>query len=186
MRPNPIVRVVRMDREKYALADRLVLTLVVKSALLKCTWPQGVQARKKSTVKKEPIERPGTAGSSGYSEGSTPPIRDLTPSPRRSRFDLGPPPLPAVSHRPSVHASHETTESSGYSEGSKLPIRDPTPSPRRSRFDLGPLPLPAVSHRPSVHASHDFDNYPTNILYSEHYLPLNPMTSREDAHRRHK
>ena len=137
MRPNPIVRVVCMDREKYALADRLVLTLVVKSALLKCTWPQGVQARKKSIVKKESSERPGTAGSSGHSECSTP------------------------------------------------PIRDPTPSPRRARFDLGPPPLPTISHRPSVHASHDFDNYPTNISYSEHYLPLNPMTSREDPHRRH-
>ncbi|KAF4567581.1 hypothetical protein EYR40_006582 [Pleurotus pulmonarius] len=63
-----------------------------------CTWPEGVPARKKSAPRKEPGDRPSTAGSSGISEASTPPTREATP-PRRGPLDLGLPPL--VSRRPS-------------------------------------------------------------------------------------
>jgi len=57
-----------------------------------CIWPEGVPARKKSSSRKDPVDRPSTAGSSGPSESSTPPTRDHTP-PKRTPFELGLPPL---------------------------------------------------------------------------------------------
>ena len=62
-----------------------------------CTWPEGVPARKKSVVRKDSVDRPSTAGSSGLSESSTPPTRERTP-PKRSPNDLGL--MPPTSRRP--------------------------------------------------------------------------------------
>lgn len=45
-----------------------------------CSWPEGVPARKKSVARRDEVDgRPSTAGSSGVSDASTPPARDLTP-----------------------------------------------------------------------------------------------------------
>ncbi|KAF8628884.1 hypothetical protein AX15_003670 [Amanita polypyramis BW_CC] len=61
-----------------------------------CTWPEGVPARKKTTVRKDSTDiRPSTASSS---TSSTPPTRDPTP-PRRTTIDLGL--LPMASRRSS-------------------------------------------------------------------------------------
>jgi len=57
-----------------------------------CIWPEGVPVRKKSATRKDSVDRPSTAGSSGPSESSTPPTRDHTP-PRRAPVELGLPPL---------------------------------------------------------------------------------------------
>ncbi|THH31795.1 hypothetical protein EUX98_g2402 [Antrodiella citrinella] len=76
-----------------------------------CTWPDGVPARKKPTLRRDqshqqlesPLEspildaRPSTAGSSGVSETSTPPTRNHTP-PRREPSEASIPPL--ISRRP--------------------------------------------------------------------------------------
>lgn len=53
-----------------------------------CTWPEGVPARKKSLSRRDSEGRPSTEGSSGLSDGSTPPTREHTP-PRRATVDMG-------------------------------------------------------------------------------------------------
>ncbi|KAF9482131.1 hypothetical protein BDN70DRAFT_875419 [Pholiota conissans] len=59
-----------------------------------CSWPEGVPARKKSVVRRDDVDgRPSTAGSSGLSDASTPPARELTP-PRRNQ-DINLMPLPS-------------------------------------------------------------------------------------------
>ncbi|KAJ3513382.1 hypothetical protein NMY22_g15053 [Coprinellus aureogranulatus] len=60
-----------------------------------CTWPEGVQPRKKPVSRKESLDaRPSTAESSGPSEGSTPSTRE--PSPPRRSYDLCYPPSTAT------------------------------------------------------------------------------------------
>ncbi|KAF8200693.1 hypothetical protein BJ912DRAFT_946833 [Pholiota molesta] len=60
-----------------------------------CSWPEGVPARKKSVVRRDDVDgRPSTAGSSGLSDASTPPARELTP-PRRSQVDISLMPMPS-------------------------------------------------------------------------------------------
>jgi len=72
--------------------EMCVLTML-RRGCKKCTWPEGVPARKKSATRKDSGDgRPSTAGSSGLSEGSTPPTRDPSP-PRRAPVDVGLPPL---------------------------------------------------------------------------------------------
>ncbi|KII92890.1 hypothetical protein PLICRDRAFT_37687 [Plicaturopsis crispa FD-325 SS-3] len=67
-----------------------------------CTWPEGVPARKKSTSRKDGLDndgRPSTAGSSGVSEASTPPVRDNSPPRRAGPGDMSLPPI--MSRHPS-------------------------------------------------------------------------------------
>ncbi len=63
-----------------------------------CSWPEGVPARKKSISRRDDVDgRPSTAGSSGLSDASTPPGRELTP-PRRSH-DISLLPMPSRAPR---------------------------------------------------------------------------------------
>jgi hypothetical protein len=76
-----------MVNETYVFSHRIHETIADRG--LQCTWPEGVPTRKKSVVRKDSEEgRPSTAGSSGLSDGSTPPTREHTP-PRRASVDIG-------------------------------------------------------------------------------------------------
>jgi len=163
-----------------------------------CTWPEGVPIRKKPTPKVEPNERPGTAGSSGMSEGSTPPARDPTP-PKRSTLDLGLPPLESrrrnepvlqlhsISHFHDQERRHQgfndRIASHGYpsfhstTTSNILPmIPDVSPYPAQHRFDHSYPSSRTTSgyhvsnHRPLSH-HHQLNQWNQSMLSPDHVDP---------------
>ncbi|KAF8904488.1 hypothetical protein CPB84DRAFT_1773201 [Gymnopilus junonius] len=148
-----------------------------------CTWPDGVPTRKKNTPRRDDVDtRPSTAGSSGLSEASTPPARELTP-PHRNDVDLSLLPMP--SRPPSenylpIHplsADHESSRRSMDRSSSYSQSHQPTntgvlsmipESSYSSRYDHAYLngsnptqnsrpgmpPYRPLSHQPAHHWAH--------------------------------
>ena len=102
MRINPSATDVRTGNEKWV---HCLKVLCKSSYATQCTWPVGVEPRKRAPPKRvdsihidHPDVRPSTASSSGISEGSTPPTRHHTP-PKRESQELDLPPLTLRRHR---------------------------------------------------------------------------------------
>ncbi|PPR05825.1 hypothetical protein CVT26_010105 [Gymnopilus dilepis] len=168
-----------------------------------CTWPEGVPTRKKNIARREEVDtRPSTAGSSGLSEASTPPGRDLTP-PRRSDVDLNLLPMPSrppsdnyISLHP-ISSDHESSRrplerSSSYSQshqssGSGVLSMIPESS-YSSRYDHtylngpntsqssrpGIPPYRSLSHQGTSHWSHPSE--PLDSYYHPQHSGLQERT----------
>ncbi|KAF9469897.1 hypothetical protein BDZ94DRAFT_1243499 [Collybia nuda] len=133
-----------------------------------CTWPEGVPTRKKSVVRKDSGDgRPSTAGSSGLSEGSTPPTREHTP-PRRGSSDVSL--LPLNSRRSTepylLHPMSAEPESAR-----RLPTNDRLPPgyppnlnmiPEASSYPSQPRYEHAYSHSGHPHSSRHSTFRPLN------------------------
>ncbi|KAF8973137.1 hypothetical protein BDZ97DRAFT_655902 [Flammula alnicola] len=85
-----------------------------------CSWPEGVPARKKSVARRDDVDgRPSTAESSGLSDASTPPARELTP-PRRNQVDISLLPMPSRApsenflHMHPINSDHESSRRQLY------------------------------------------------------------------------
>lgn len=164
-----------------------------------CSWPEGVPTRKKSVARREdPDSRPSTAGSSGLSEASTPPARDITP-PRRNQVDLNLLPLPPRApndnfipihpmnsehessrrHLERVSAysnSHPSTNpnvlsmipESSYPQRYEQPYLNGTSPMQPSRQSLS-TPYRPPSHQPTNHWNQSPE--PLNSYYNNHQGP---------------
>ncbi|ETW80839.1 hypothetical protein HETIRDRAFT_410078 [Heterobasidion irregulare TC 32-1] len=144
-----------------------------------CTWPDGVPQRKKSTSKRvETVDgRPSTAGSSGLSEGSTPPTRDSTPPIKRENQELGLPPLLSKRHSdPFLHMPPPLppTLDTGYrSHSSSLQ----NSSPHYSTLPVHPQSnaLPVIPEMPlSYHTMPPVDRYAST---PHSYIPASQMVA---------
>jgi hypothetical protein len=105
-----------------------------------CSWPEGVPARKKSVARRDEVDgRPSTAGSSGVSDASTPPARDLTPP--RLNLTQVPSRAPSESFVPMhpISSEHDTgrrqlDRSYSHSHNASLPMI-PEPPSYASRYE---------------------------------------------------
>ncbi|KAF5326286.1 hypothetical protein D9611_000045 [Ephemerocybe angulata] len=143
-----------------------------------CTWPEGVQTRKKPSSRKDSLEgdaRPSTAGSSGLSEGSTPSSTREHSPPRRS-VDLCF--LPAPSRRP--------VDSYGYSQSFKQEPDMGRPSIQMNPERASPYiyPSPSPDAMPAIHEPYQsrYDNTYSNANASHHPRPTMPAPYRSYTH----
>jgi len=155
-----------------------------------CTWPEGVPSRKKPLPKREPAPdsgfdtRPSTAGSSGLSEASTPPIRDHTP-PKREPIELGLPPMATRRHPESMHMPIMTHDGGAAR-------RQQTLAPITSASGHG-YPVHSNSHTHGLPALPEMSaSYTSHTQYHHSYsghqyghpqsLALPRVTSQHDMH----
>ncbi|TFK54196.1 hypothetical protein OE88DRAFT_1161774 [Heliocybe sulcata] len=126
-----------------------------------CTWPEGVPARKKVPVKKQSAQadtRPSTAESSGVSESSTPPTRNLTPpKPENGTMELSLPPLASTRRHSEPYLTLP-------------PATDQGPGPRRQSIP---------SNQATTHG------YPTHSLPSHALSVIPEMAQSYPAQRYH-
>ncbi|EMD37894.1 hypothetical protein CERSUDRAFT_114532, partial [Gelatoporia subvermispora B] len=158
-----------------------------------CTWPEGVPSRKKPVTKREPAPetsgfdtRPSTAGSSGLSEASTPPIRDHTP-PKREPIELGLPPMASRRHPdPSMHMPIMTNESGlARRQQTLAPIASASGHgyPMHSNSHTHGLPaLPEMSSSYSNHATQYHHSYSGHQYGHTQSLALPRVSAQHDMH----
>ncbi|KJA20738.1 hypothetical protein HYPSUDRAFT_775819 [Hypholoma sublateritium FD-334 SS-4] len=123
-----------------------------------CSWPEGVPARKKSISRRDDVDgRPSTAGSSGLSDASTPPGRELTPPRRSHDINLLPMPSRAPSDRSYSSHSHPANGSnvlsmipeSSYASRYDTGYLSGGPSSQSSRQGMSSAPYRNMSHQPA-------------------------------------
>ncbi|KAH9858710.1 fungal-specific transcription factor domain-containing protein [Lenzites betulinus] len=147
-----------------------------------CTWPEGVPTRKKPSNKREPPSpidgsetRPSTAGSSGVSEGATPPSMRGPSPPKREPLEMGIPPMVSRRHRMLTSTRRSvppiSTSSHGY------------PMHSNNTHALPAIPEIASSYTNQAHYVH---GYPSAAHHHHHYsqshsAPLPRIIAHQDA-----
>lgn len=156
-----------------------------------CTWPEGVPARKKPTPRKEHTvdggydTRPSTAGSSGVSDASTPPTRDITP-PKREPVDAGLPPLVSRRHSepviqvPMAGDLAAVRRQSVAAAGQGYPMHPNSHSSHASHTQMLPV-IPEMSSPYSAHQHYHNSSYSASHQYPQAAsLALPRITSQHD------
>ncbi|OCH95164.1 hypothetical protein OBBRIDRAFT_810069 [Obba rivulosa] len=176
-----------------ASAISVLRAILFAHAGRQCTWPEGVPSRKKPLPKREPAPettgfdtRPSTAGSSGLSEASTPPIRDHTP-PKREPIELGLPPMASRRHpESSLHMPVMTTENGVPRRQQTLaPIASGHGYPVHSNSHTHGLPaLPEMSTSYSSHTTQYHHSYSGHQYGHTQSLAL-PRVSAHAQHDMH-